>query len=111
MKLIQGSEVAPARRSSRAETLENIRKIVGNMSPAFRQQILEEALRHFGCNGEYEVARITAKNLRIPERVVSAVIVLSWLELRSRLATLETGLRGAMIESVEAGRAVWRDVA
>lgn len=57
-----------------------------------------------------EISRIVSKNLRVPERVVDAVIVASYLEVRSRLAALETGILSAVDMSREAGRAVWADL-
>jgi hypothetical protein len=80
------------------------------MTVQTRERIMSEALRHVGSCGEFEVSRIVSKNLHVPERVVDAVILASFLEVRSRLAALETGILGAVDMSREAGRAVWAEM-
>ena len=95
---------------SRRQTVDGIGKIVGGMARETRERIMDEALRHVGSCGEHEVSRIVAKNLRVSERVVDAVVLASYLEVRTRLAALEVGLRGAVQASSEAGRAVWAEL-
>lgn len=97
-------------RPRQRQAIEGIAKTIGGMTPQTRQRIMDEALRHVGSCGEFEISRLVAKNLGIQEKVVDAVIVASYLEQRSRLAALETGLRGAVEMSAEAGRAVWLEI-
>lgn len=71
---------------------------------------MDEALRHVGNCGEFEISRIVAKNVGVQERVVDAVVMAAYLEERSRRAALETGIRSAVSMSAEAGRLVWAEI-
>lgn len=104
------TQSAIAKRPQQRQAIEGIGKIVGGMTVQTRQRIMDEALRHVGSCGEFEISRIVAKNLGIREAVVDAVMMASYLEVRSRLAALETGLRGAVEMSADAGRAVWNEI-
>lgn len=106
----QRTSSAISRQPQQRQVVEGIAKIVGGMTPQTRNRIMDEALRHVGSAGEFEISRIVAKNLGIREKVVDAVMMASYLEMRSRLAALETGLRGAVEMSAEAGRAVWSEI-
>ena len=97
--------------SRRSQVIGGIEKVIGGMTVQTRQRIMDEALRHIGTCGEHGVAKIVAKTLRVEERVVDAVVIACYLEQRTRLAALETGLRGALQMSAEAGRAVWSEIA
>lgn len=97
-------------RTTAAQRTANIGTLVGNMTVPAREQIMAEALRHVGCSGEYEISRIVSKNLGVPERVVDAVILASYLEERSRRAAMEAGILGAVDSSRQAGRAVWSEI-
>lgn len=97
--------------SHRAQVIGGIEKVIGGMTIQTRQLIMDEALRHVGSCGEHRIAKVVAKTLRVEERLVDAVVIASYLEERSRRAALETGLRGALQMSVEAGRAVWTEIA
>lgn len=99
----------PASVASR-KAIENINKVVGNLTPQVRDSIMTEALRHVGTCGEYEISRLVSKNLRIPERVIDAVVLAAWMEERTRRATLESGLLGTLDASRQAGREVWDDI-
>ena len=92
------------------QVADSIAKTIGNMTQQLRVRIMDETLRHVGSCGEYEVARITAKSIGVSERVVNAVVIASYLEERSRRAALETGIRGAIEMSAEAGREVWAEI-
>lgn len=97
--------------SHRTQVIGGIEKVIGSMTLQTRQRIMEEALRHVGTCGEHGIAKLVAKNLHVQERLVDAVVLASYLEERSRRAALETGLRGALQMSVDAGRAVWAEIA
>ena len=109
MSIVSTRPEAP--RSRRSQVVGGIEKVIGSMTTQTRQRIMEEALRHVGNCGEHEISAIVAKNLRVSERAVDAVVMASYLEERSRRAALETGLRGALQSSVDAGRAVWAEIA
>lgn len=94
----------PARRLVETQVVDSIGRTVGNMTEQTRQAVQEEALRNWGSTGAYRLSRVVSKNLRIPEPVVEGVFIACWLEERSRRAALETGLRGALQMSIEAGR-------
>lgn len=100
----------PTRRPQQRQVIEGIAQIVGNLTIPVRERIMAEALRHVGNCGEYEISRIVAKNLRVSERVVDAVVMTSYLEERSRRAALETGIRSTVEMAAEAGRAVWQEI-
>lgn len=104
------STTAPRRQASQAQLIAGIGKILGNMTVPRRDEIMTEALRHVGNCGEHEISRLVSKNLKISERVVDAVIILSYLEERSRRAAMESGILGAVAASREAGRDVWQEV-
>ena len=97
--------------SRHSQVIGGIEKVIGSMTIQTRQRIMDEALRHIGSCGEHEISKIVAKTLRVTEREVDAVVMACYLEERSRRAALETGLRGALQMSVEAGRAVWAEIA
>lgn len=107
----RNTEVAAPGRGLSRQVAEGIAKTLGNMTQQLRVRIMDETLRHVGSCGEYEVARIAAKNIGVSERVVNAVVIASYLEERSRRAALETGIRGAVEASAEAGREVWAEIA
>ena len=101
---------APERRSVQRQGIAGIGKIVGNMTIPLRERIIRELLLHVGSCGEFELARIVSKNLHVPEAVVDAVLMASYLEERSRRAALETIILGAVDESARVGRAVWAEL-
>lgn len=101
---------AMARRPLKSQAIEGIGKVVGGMTAQMRARIMDEALRHVGSCGEFEISRIVAKNLQVSERVVDSVVMASYLEERSRRAALETGIRSAVEMSSQAGRAVWAEI-
>jgi hypothetical protein len=98
------------RSSVKRQAVEGISKIIGNLSPMMRSRILSEALLHVGTCGEYEISRLVAKNLGVPEKVVDAVVLASYMEERSRRAALETGIAAAVEMSRQAGIDVWQEI-
>jgi hypothetical protein len=106
-----GTTTVSAPRSRRSQVIGGIEKVIGGMTNQTRQRIMDEAVRHVGSCGEHRIAKVVAKTLRVEERVVDAVVIASYLEQRTRLAALETGLRGALQMSTEAGRALWSEIA
>lgn len=104
------SSKAIERRPLKRQSIEGIAKVLGGMTTQTRSRIMEEALRHVGNCGEFEISRLVAKNIGVQERIVDAVVMAAYLEERSRRAALETGIRSAVEMSCEAGRQVWAEI-